>query len=537
MITKGFLNFIIKFYSHNQAATIEFKEWKGRLKKVKEEKELAALLKEVQSNETPETLLDLYEEITKEKEEVRKKQGETLVDQNLIDLRQQVLMQLTLKHRDVATELIVTEFKKNNSIYTTKDDIKPEMWIYKEGIYVPEGRTFVKEFSRKILGDAYTTTLANAIIAKIEADTGIEADDFFKQEHLEEMPVLNGILNVFTKELKEFSPKKIFFNKLQVSYDPEATCPKIDKFLSDVLAKPDDKKVFYELAGFGLLKEYRLEKAIMFVGDGRNGKSKTIELLKRLFGIENCCSIPLASLVPSSFSIAELFGKLFNLAGDLSSSDLKDTGMFKSLTGRDIISAQRKFLRDLVFTNYAKMIFACNDLPRVYDHSQGFWERWVLLEFPYRFVDQETYDNGTEEEKKSWKIRDTEIIEKISTPEELSGLLNKAIDGLHLILKNNKFSYSVGTKEIKDKWIRKSDSFMAFCLDNLEESYDSKVSKRKIRKLFAKYCKIHRLRGSSDKSIKITLQNNYGVTDEYSSEFGVGGQEWCWVGIKIKNEI
>jgi len=532
-ITKDFKRFIAKFYSLNSLKNKKIKQLRLDLSKATTEEDLTLILKELSTKETIQTLLDLYYDLKADEAELNKEEGKKL-NEELKEISGAVILQLTLKNRRSATEIIVKEFTKNHKIYTTLDDIKPEMWIYKDGIYIPEGRSLIKAYCRLLLGEVYTTTLANEVIAKIEADTGIEPDDFFKQEYLNELPVQNGILNIITLELTPFTEDKIFFNKLPVSYDPEAKCPLIDQFLNDVLLNPDDKKVFYELAGFALRKEYTLEKAMMFVGDGRNGKSKSIELLKRLVGIENCSSLPLNALVPTSFSISELFGKLLNLAGDLSSTDLKETGMFKSLTGRDIISAQRKFLRNITFTNYAKLVFACNELPKVRDSSPAFWERWVLLEFPYKFVDGAIYQSATEEEKKMWKIKDTEIINKITTPEEMSGFLNKALKGLHHILKHKKFSYSVGTNEVKNKWIRKSDSFMAFCLDNIEESYDSRVSKQRIRKLYSQYCKKHKVNGCSDYAIKVTLQNNYGVTDDFVTEFGVGEQKHCWIGIKLK---
>jgi len=114
-----------------------------------------------------------------------------------------------------------------------------------------------------------------------------------------------------------------------------------------------------EIFGFLLLKEYKIEKAFMFVGYGRNGKSKTVELMKRFIGAENCSSLPLRSLIEESFSLSELFGRMANLAADLSKTDLKETGMIKSLIGRDTIQAHRKYLRDLNFVNYAKNGFCC----------------------------------------------------------------------------------------------------------------------------------------------------------------------------------
>ena len=124
----------------------------------------------------------------------------------------------------------------------------------------------------------------------------------------------------------------------------------------------------------------------MFVGDGRSGKGKTLLLLKKFIGANNCSSVPLTELTPSSTSVYELFGKKVNMAGDLSFTDLKDTGMFKQLTGRDLITAKRKYLRDFFFENTAKLMFACNELPKVYDTSQGFWSRWMLLRFQWHHL-------------------------------------------------------------------------------------------------------------------------------------------------------
>jgi len=445
-----------------------------------------------------------------------------------------VLQHLVLKEKEEATEKIVKKIMKDNYIYSTRDDKNSEMWIYKEGVYIPEGKSYIKEFSRKVLGKAYDSTLYKKILDKIEADTYIDQDKFFKQNHKEEIPVENGILNIITRELKDFDPKKIFFNKLPVEYNPEAKCPAIDKHFQEVLKSDDDKEVLYEIIGFLLYKDYFLEKMFMFIGDGRNGKGKTLDLIKRFLGIENTCSVPLSALNEDSFRVSELFSKMVNLAGDLSNRDLKETGMLKMTTGRDQIGAKRKFKTDIKFVNYAKHIFACNELPRVYDTSEGFWSRWMLFEFPYRFVDQVVYDNS--ENKKNLKIKDPDHINKISKQEELNGLLVMALDGLDRIKKNKRFSYSKGTNEVKKFWIRKSDSFMAFCLDNLQEDDNNVISKKDIRKAFHKYCNKHKVKGVSDKSIKVTLEEHYGVTETREYDGETGKTTPSWVGIKFKED-
>ena len=433
------------------------------------------------------------------------------------------------KQWDKASEVIVTYIKSKFKIYTTRDDERAEVWIYSDGIYIPQGKSQIKEIMRDLLGSFYSTYIYNLVIAKIEPDTYIDTNIFFHNHSPNEIPVKNGILNIIERKLYPFNQEKVFFSKLPVIYNPDAKCLKIGQFLDEVLNHAEDKKVYYEVAGFSLLKEYKFEKAVMMVGDGRNGKGKSLELLKRLVGAENCCSIPLGALTPDSFTISELFGKMINLAGDISGGDLKETSMFKSITGRDIIGGRRKFLRDLYFENYAKMIFACNNLPMVYDTSMGFWDRWILLQFPYTFVTKEEYQKR--EDKTNLKIKDDDIIKKIVSDEEMSGFLNQALDGLQRLIDNKRFSITRGTEEVKATWIRQSNSFVAFCMDNLEGDYEGRISKKELRKRYSDFCKEHKISGKSDIIIKRTLQEMYGSSDEYKDVFG-GVREWVWTGIR-----
>jgi len=444
-------------------------------------------------------------------------------------LRDEILQDMALKKRDLATEMLVLHIERNNHIYTTRDDKNSEMWIYEDGIYIPEGKSYVKEYSRKILGAVYTSHFINNVIEKIETDTFIDSNTFFNQNIIDEIPVQNGILNIHTRELSIFNPRKIFFNKLPITYDSSSKCPMIEEHFETILKDKEDAKVMFELFGYALLKENKLEKAFMMVGNGRNGKSKTLELMKKFVGVNNCSALALSSMNSDSFSLSELFGRFVNLAGDLSYTDLKDTGMIKQLIGRDEIQSKRKFKTDLNFVNYSKLIFSTNELPRVYDLTDGFWTKWVLLEFPYKFISQKEYDSLPKDQLENKKIMNTDIIEQITTEEEMSGLLNKALDSLKIILENKEFSYSKGTDEVKNLWIRQSDSFMAFCFDKLEESYDSKISKKALRKCYLEYCKFHKLKSTSDKSIKITLENMFGAIEVRFGDTSNG-----WEGFKFK---
>ena len=452
---------------------------------------------------------------------------------DILELRGEILNLVKEKNTKAISQLIAEEILNNEYIYTIKNDANNEMWFYEEGIYLPNGKCHIKQIARELMGMFYSTNYIKEIITKIEADTFISSDNFFKDDNINEIPVQNGILNIFTKAIFPFTPEKIFFNKLPIRYNPDAKCPAIEKHFKDVLRSPDDAKVFFEIIGFLLYKEYFIEKAIMLVGEGRNGKSKTLDLIKRFLGSENCSAIPLNRLKEDSFSISELFGKMVNLAGDISSEGLKETGVLKSTIGRDNVSGKRKFKSDLTFMNYAKHIFACNQLPFVNDSSLGFWKRWILFEFPFVFLEKKDFNALSLEEKESgkYKILDTEHIQKISTPEELSGLLNKAIEGLENIKKNKEFSYSIGSGEIKKFWIRKANSFLAFCLDNLEEQYNSMVLKKDLRFAYTRYCKTHQIKMLSDAVIKRTLEEEFGAYERQTREYD---RERIWEGFRFK---
>ena len=65
------------------------------------------------------------------------------IEDDKFDLSREVLGLLALKRRREATEMIVQEILNNNHIFSTKDDIKTEVWIYSDGIYKPNGKSFI----------------------------------------------------------------------------------------------------------------------------------------------------------------------------------------------------------------------------------------------------------------------------------------------------------------------------------------------------------------------------------------------------------
>jgi len=382
------------------------------------------------------------------------------------------------------------------------------------GVYKPNGEAHIKREVEKRLGKHFSRNRLNEVISYIIAATiqRIEEPD----PHL--ILVKNGILDLRTKELKPFSPKYFFLNALPVKYDPEADCPKIKKFLSEIVV-PEDIVVLQEISGYCLWRDYFIHKAVMLIGEGANGKSTFLELLRAMLGNHNVSTIPLQEFESNRFALASLYGKLANIYADLSDVALRKTGLFKMLTGGDTISAEFKFRDKFYFKNYAKLIFSCNKVPRTPDDTTAFFRRWIIINFPYQFTD----DNPK---------TDKNLIKKLTTEEELSGFLNYALEGLQRLLRNGKFSYSKSTEETREAYIRASDPVQAFIMDCLEFDPNSFETKERVYKAFVEYCR--------NMKIPTVAKNVFGAKlPQYmpqvkSVQKRVGGKKVrCWEGVKL----
>lgn len=453
-------------------------------------------------------------------------------------LREKVWAYLKSRKYEKATEVVVKDILKHEHIWTLRSDVKPEFWIYKNGIIVPEGKTFVIEKCRKILGPWYSVSFPNDVLSKIQADTYTDQNSLFKEEDLDLIAVENGILNLKTKELLDFSPNYRFFNKLPVKYVPGIECKKIIKFLTEVLESVEDLQVIQELFGFLLVREYFIEKSFFFWGTGRNGKSKLMTLIKNFLGNANCVEISLQTLEKDQFALSELFKKLANLSGDLSHEALENTGNFKKLTGRDLISASRKFKVMIHFINYGKLIFAGNEIPETKDLTPAFFLRWIILKFPYIFLPPKDIETIPEEKRENVRLQNPHIIEDICDDKELSGLLNWALQGLERLRDKKEFSYSKSTAEVEKQWKRTSSSVQGFLMDCCivnpnDTSKSNMMTKEQFAGVYADYCKKNSFREQSNQDI-CEIMRKHGIESDRASFDGV--QKRVWLGIKFKQE-
>jgi P4 family phage/plasmid primase-like protien len=352
------------------------------------------------------------------------------------------------------------------------------MFVYNPttGIYTPTGQTIIQQEMTRLLGDDVRKRHYQDVEFYIQGQT------FFDRPEIasDKVAVLNGLLNVETGMLTDFTPDEFITIQLTVAYNPTAECPKILTFLEQVVGR-DQLPLVQEILGYCLLQKYPIHKAVLLVGDGANGKSTMQELFKRFLGSDNVTSVSLQALCENRFAVASLFGKLANLCADIPDKPLTRTGTFKMLVGNDTLMAEEKFKSIFSFKNHAKLIFSCNTVPETADQTNAFFRRWIIITCPNTFTGDKC---------------DPAILDKIAAPTEMSWLLNWALKGLARLLGKGDFSNTATFQGLREQYVKASNPAQAFietCLDP-DDDREAIILKDDLYNAYVDYCNSNKLK-------------------------------------------
>jgi putative DNA primase/helicase len=251
---------------------------------------------------------------------------------------------------EATSNFLLQEFK-----FITFRDNK-DCFYYDEntGIY-KSAEPFIEEKVIIYLKEDAKINMIKEITNKVKIRSYIDRDSLNHNPNI--ITVNNGVFNLVTDEFGPHSPDYICFSKIPVNYDPEADCPGIKHFLTEIMHE-EDILAIQEMIGYCLYADYFLHKAFMLVGSGRNGKGTLLRVMEALLGEKNCVAIPLQKLTKNRFAPAKLYKKLANLCGDNSSRKIIDSDIFKTLTGEDLVFGEYKGKDGFFFKNYAKLIFS-----------------------------------------------------------------------------------------------------------------------------------------------------------------------------------
>lgn len=369
---------------------------------------------------------------------------------------------------DIAKATIKHFGRKN--IYSLADKIW--LWRQKNGVWEIIADAVVK---KRILRIAHEKSIShsrvNSIFGLISTEISSTKSRFDKcDKHV--INCKNGELHFENDDfvLKPHNRDSDFCHQIPVYYNETATCKRFKQALQETFAPDDDKrekiKLLQEFFGYALITSCELERFLLLVGSGSNGKSVIIALLTALIGEQN-----VSSVLPNQFErlpqLAHLHGKLANIITEIPEGAVIADAKLKSITSGESMTAEHKFGHPFDFKPYSTLIFSANHLPHTKDCSPAFFRRVEILTFNVSFTGDEC---------------DTTLKDEL--PKELSGVLNFALKGLKRLFKNRDFTQVPSSKAAKREWELAADQVSAFIEEECELNPSAKIP---IGDLYEKY--------------------------------------------------
>lgn len=286
--------------------------------------------------------------------------------------------------------------------------------------------------------------------------------------------LLNGTYEIRSGkgQLRKFRKDDFLTYQLPFEYNPNAEAPIFDEYLLRVQPDEASRKVLAEYVGFLFIKTgntiLKEEKAMMLFGGGANGKSVFFEVVNALLGSDNVTSHSLQDLTDGSgYYRAQLANKLLNYASEINGK--LESSIFKQLVSGEPVSARLPYGKPFHLTQYARLIFNCNELPRGNEFTDAYYRRFLIIPFT------ETIPKDEQD-----KALHSKIIEN-----ELAGVFNWVLAGLDRLLTQKKFTECQAAEDSLDEYKLQSDSLRQF-LDDM--GYKPHISKKiKIADLYIDY--------------------------------------------------
>ena len=351
------------------------------------------------------------------------------------------------------------------------------LYIYRDGVWTADTEGRIEKAIADKLGNQYREAHGRntrAMIRYSPRTPRITCDPQPRHVNL-----LNGMWDWKQQVLQPHSPDYLSTTQIPVTYDADADCPEFQAFIEQVLPADcyeptaDSPGFIWELIGYALYSGNPLHIAILLYGKGRNGKGTLIRVLHDMLGARNCSTATLHELVENRFRAATLFGKLANPAGDLDSTFLKNTALFKAITGGDQIQGEHKYGAAFEFTPWALPIYSTNRAFGSSDSSEGWVARWVVVPFPAEFLGRE----------------DRNLDARLHTDSELAGIVRRGLAALPVLMARGRLPEPASVLAAKQQFVDASDTVRAWLASTYRiGSVGDWTSRRDIRNAYGRHC-------------------------------------------------
>ncbi|MBK8455628.1 MAG: hypothetical protein IPL34_20320 [Thiofilum sp.] len=216
-----------------------------------------------------------------------------------------------------------------------------------------------------------------------------EGEAFFDRPGLEaKINFRNGVLDLHTNVLLPHSAYYGFMSCIDLDYDSTATSDYFEEWLMSVCSKDREKyTLLMDLMSYALWPRMDDQVIVFMVGNGKNGKSTLLNILKAIMK-DSASTVSLQQMLTNRFMLANLHKKNLNISQESSYAKLsyEECNILKNLTGGDAVTAERKGKDSFMFENKAKLYFATNTMPKFAETTSSMLRRVLHVSFDQSFL-------------------------------------------------------------------------------------------------------------------------------------------------------
>ena len=344
-----------------------------------------------------------------------------------------------------------------------------QLHSYQDGVYVP-GRLLIEKAMVKEL--SFLTDSKRKEVLK-------QLDLICEPKALSGANLIafkNGVYNLEDKTFINATPNIVVTNLIPWDYNPAAESALVDRTLDKIACFDENiRALLEECMGSCFYRSNSFGKAFILTGEGANGKSTFIDMIKTMLGDENIASLDLKEL-GDRFKTAELAGILANLGDDISADYISNTSVFKKLVTGERVNVERKGQDPFEFNSYCKFVFSANNIPRMRDKTGAVQRRLTIIPFEAKFSKEDADFNR-------------DIKKELREQEHMEYALQLALKGLHRILEAKDYTASEKVDEQLKEYEISNNSVAAFvdeCKENNFED-DCKILNEPATKVYRHY--------------------------------------------------
>ena len=423
----------------------------------------------------------------------------------------------------------VRDFILSRHDFMTINDKNQELTYYQDGVYQVGGETIIDTDIETYYQEESTIRFRKEVTEKIKIKTLTERDEIDSDDNIKNLK--NGLFNIKTGVLEPHRANHKSVTQWNVKYDKNAKCPKIFKFLNEVILENKERFTVLEMMAELLWNKSTLEKSYFLLGFGSNGKSTLREIVLRLVGMIHNADLSFEDL-SDKFLPAELYRKLINFPDEIDDTKIVKSASWKSTTSKKSINAQRKFGQPFSFINIAKHIMPCNRPPQIDDKSDGTYRRIVPIHFDQIFDAVLT----TELKQKGHKEVNAKFVESLLEDEEISGLFNILSLIVKQLKKRKHLAFSLTVDEVRKEWETITNTTKSFINDRLIVDENATVLKTDCYRAYVQFCKDKKFKIDGINTFYANFQKEGAIDKKARIDGKSGSPQHCFAGFWFKDE-